>query len=384
MFDNKVEYIIKNGHVIDPSANIDKIADVAISHGKVVGIDLDCEAKKYINAEGCYVFPGIIDFHVHAGYGYSAISEKPDWMLGTGVTAVVDAGSTGYANFGAFLNVVNNSTVKVKCQLSPYSGGQIDERNIEDYSTGKMFPERIIDVCEKYKDLIIGLKLRVSRNVVGDAKLACIEDTIKIAERLPGRHICVHTTDPPETMTYLADMLRPGDIITHCYHGRGNTIVDENGKVFDGIKAARERGIIFDVGHGHMNYGTKTAVAALADGFYPDVISTDMTLDKVGLSHIVRSMPQVMSKFMAMGMPLVDVVRAVTETPAELMGMKDEIGTLKSGAIADVCIMKKIDLERDYPDLIGDKISGSEALIPQLTMADGQVVYANETFMGWM
>lgn len=381
MLDNRIEYVIKNGHVVDPSQGIDRIADVAISHGRVVGIDIPCEPKTAINAEGCYVFPGLIDFHVHVGYGFCAIATNPDWMLSTGVTAVVDAGSSGYANFPAFLNLMNNSIVKIRCQLSTYSAGQIDEVNDEHYDDSLMFPDRIIDTCKKHRDKIIGLKIRNGKHVVGELGVEPIKTAIKLAEYIPGFHVCVHTSSPSHPMETIANLLRPGDIMTHFMHDSGYTILDENGHVTEEIKQARERGVIFDIGHGHYNFATNSAVKITQDGFWPDTISTDMTINKVGASKIVRSMPMIMSKFLALGMPLCDIVRAVTEKPAELMGMKDEIGTLKAGAIADVAIMRKEALVRDYPDSTGAAIKGSEAFVPQLTMANGQIVYSNEKFL---
>lgn len=376
-----VEYLIKNGHVIDTMTDINGVADVAISRGKIVGINVPCEPDKVINADGCYVFAGLIDFHIHSAHNTSAISVKPDLMLSTGVTSIVDAGSVGYANFGAFLDVVNNSTVRVKCQLSPFSAGQIDEKLIEDYTPERMFCDRIIDTCEKYSDIIVGLKLRISRDVVYELELKPVEDALKMLEKLPNKHLCVHSTDVPQSMTALCDMMREGDIVAHCYHGKGNTIIDENDKVFDGVKKARERGVIFDVAHGQVNFSTISAQKAIADGFYPDIISSDMTLNKVGTSKIVRSLPMMMSKFLAYGMSLEDIVRAVTETPAKSMGMEGKIGTLKEGAFADVTIMKMENIARDYPDIYGESVSGSQMLIPQMTIIDGKIVYVQEDFL---
>lgn len=317
--DNRVEYLIKGGHVIDTASGIDRVADVAFSRGKIVGIDIECTPQNTIDAKGMYVFPGLIDFHVHAADNTSAISVKPDLMIPMGVTAVVDAGSVGYANFGAFLHTVNNSTVRVKCQLSPFSAGQIDEKLVEDYTKERIFDERIIDTCEKYKDIIIGLKLRISCDVVHELGLSPVEHSLEILKNLPGRHLCVHSTDVPNSMTALCDMMRKDDIVTHCYNGKGNTIIDENDRVYDGVKNARARGVLFDMAHGHVNFSNITAKKAMADGFYPDVISSDMTLNKLGMSNIVRSLPMMMSKFLAFGMPLYDVVCAVTEKPAQAM-----------------------------------------------------------------
>ncbi|MFI3226001.1 MAG: amidohydrolase family protein [Clostridia bacterium] len=377
----KVEFLIKNGHIIDTTCEIDRIANLAISHGKIVGIDTDCQADNILDATDCYIFPGLIDFHVHSAFGASAIAVKPDYVLANGVTSIVDAGSVGYANFGSFLNVVNNSTVRVKCQLSTFSAGQIDEKLIEDYSTENMFCDRIIDTCEKYSDVIIGLKLRISRDIVGDLGMKPVKDALKILESLPNRHLCIHSSDATGTMSELCDMLRAGDILAHCYHGKGHTIIDKDGKVFDKIKDSKARGVIFDSAHGQFNFSSSTAVKAIADGFYPDIISSDMTVNKMGKSKIVRSLPMIMSKFLALGMPLYDIIRAVTEKPAEMMGMNGKIGTLKTGALADVTIMKKIPFKREYPDIDGGIIYGDEILIPQVTIIDGNVVYMQEDFM---
>jgi predicted amidohydrolase len=181
-------------------------------------------------------------------------------------------------------------------------------------------------------------------------------------------------------MADVAKILRRGDIFCHAYHGTGQTILSENGDVLPAIREARERGILFDMSHGNTNFSNAVCQKALAQGFPPDIISTDMGVVRFYQGRRVRSLPFVMSKLLSFGMTMIDVVRCVTATPAKSMNMSGVIGTLGAGARADITIVKKVAREVHFEDTSGSSCSGNVLLLPQMTMLSGQSVFIMNDF----
>jgi dihydroorotase len=181
-------------------------------------------------------------------------------------------------------------------------------------------------------------------------------------------------------MEDIANVLRKGDVMCHVYHGTGNTILGEDGQIINEIHKARERGVLFDVANGKMNCSHFVSNEALKQKFLPDIISTDMTGDKLYYASHARSLPFVMSKYISFGMSLYDVVRCTTETPAKVMGMEGQIGTLAPGAFADVSIMKMVDKQATYHDTFGAAYVGNQLLIPQMTISNGEIAFGQIDF----
>jgi dihydroorotase len=378
----KLDVLIKNGHVIDTTQNIDEIRDIGIEGGKIIDIANETlDAEKIVNAKGCYVFPGLIDFHTHLFHTGSGLAVRPELVLSTGVTAAVDAGTSGCSNYEAFYkSVILNTSVKIKSFVNVYSGGQLDFNMIEDYNP-KLFNEKSIRrLKEKYKNEILGLKIRIGKEVVGDLGIEPLQSTIELAERIGDLAVCVHTTNSPCKASEIVKMLRKGDIYCHAYNGRENNIIDENGKVYEEIKKARERGVIFDVANGRNNYCHDVAVAAIKDNFLPDIISSDITSGKYNYGNYARSLTFIMSKYVTMNIDMKEIIKAVTETPAKVMGMENQIGTLKAGAYGDVSIFKLIDQDVIHKDYKSEIFMGNKLLIPQMTLSNGEIVYCQENF----
>lgn len=181
-------------------------------------------------------------------------------------------------------------------------------------------------------------------------------------------------TNPPEAMETVVKLLRPDDVLAHCYHGTGYTILDNNGKVLPAVREAQKRGVIIDAANGGNHWSFKVAEKAIAEGFYPDIISTDLTV-KTLFKDPVFSMPYLMSKYLFLKMPLPEIIARCTSIPAKIMGMESEIGQLQEGFLADVAILKRCDKYICFSDTQKETRIGREVLVPQLTITGGEIVY---------
>ena len=386
-----LDILIKNGRVVDTTKGVDEIRSIGIKRNRIVDlIDYpeDVTAEREIDAQGCYVFPGLIDFHAHVFYNGAPICVEPNSsFLPNGVTTVVDAGSAGWGNYRSFYNsIITPSLVRIKSYLNVVNVGLATLGGgptgyLENVNPKNFNRDKIIQTFDEYKDNLIGLKLRFGRELLDDKGLFLepLEETISIAEEL-GVPICVHTTNPIIDAGELADYFRPGDVYAHIYHGVGNIPIDEDGKVKLKIKEARERGVIFDSSNGVAHFDFEVAEKALADGFLPDVISTDCTCKNVYNPHKVVNLPFVMSKYLNMGLDLKTILKCVTTTPAKIMGLEGEVGTLEPGACADISIFKIIDKETVFEDTVGRTMTGSKLFKNQLTVRNGSVVFRQIDF----
>lgn len=374
--------IITGGRVIDPSRGIDGVQDVFIKGARIVENDSKTlkENSLVIDAEGCLVLPGLIDFHAHVFFDGTDSSIPPDVaMLPNCVTTAVDGGSSGTCNYEMFRkNVIANSLVRIKSFLSLSPIGQATSKFNESEDPKYYDEDKIKLLFRKYSDELLGLKLKASAEVVGNLGITPVKRSFELAEEL-GCSVAVHTNNPVPNTVELVKLFRKGDIFTHVYHGSGSTIIGEDGHVLSEIREARERGVIFDAANGKSNFGFDTAIAALADGFEPDIISSDLTWLTMFREYAV-GLPWLMSKYLALGMNLNDIVAACTSTPARFMGMENEIGTLSPGACADVAILKPIDHECKFTDIFGRSIVGQELLLPQMTIRDGRILFRQLNF----
>lgn len=378
------DMVIRGGHVIDPANGIDRVMDVAVKDGKIAAVENnipDQTAKKVIDAKGLYVTPGLIDMHVHVFNGndlgaYIAdgqTSVPPDgFTFRTGVTTVVDAGSAGWRNFRQFKEqTIDRSQTRVLAMLNIVGTGMLGR--YEEQDAADMNPVMTANMVTKlFPDVIVGIK---SAHYWGDftqvdkaveaGKLASVPVMVDFGEH-----------DPPNSIESLfMQHLRPGDIFTHTYsYGptRRETVVDERGKVKPFVFAARKRGIIFDVGHGGGAFSWRQAIPAMQQGFYPDVISTDLHTQSMNAG--MKDLANVISKFLTMGMSLQDAIARCTVNPARVINRK-ALGTLSVGSEADIAVLNLRRGEFGFTDVTGAKVKGAQKLEAELTIRAGKVVW---------
>jgi predicted amidohydrolase len=337
-------------------------------------------AHLVVRADGCLVLPGLIDFHTHVFFDGTDNGIAPDaGMLPNGVTTTVDAGSAGTANYEIFhKNIITNSVVRIKSFLHVAPAGQLTAKFTENHDQRYYDEDKMELLFRKYSAELLGLKIRLSKEVVGELGLAPLKKALEIAGRLCCP-IAVHVTNPAADTIELVDLLRKGDIFVHVYHGKGSTIIGDDGRVIPAVKKARQRGVIFDAANGRNNFVFSIAEAALNDRFLPDIISADLTWTTL-FRQPVFGLPWMMSKYMALGMKLYDIVAACTTTPADVMGMSGEIGTLAPSACADVSILRLVDHPCEFLDSNGDSREGHKLLLPQATIRGGRIVFRQLNF----
>lgn len=376
------DLVIENGQVIDPAAGYHGRCAIGISGCKVAAVSQkSLSGACTIDAAGCLVTPGLIDFHTHLFAGGSEYGIRPDFLLSQGVTAAVDAGTSGSAGFEAFYrSVIQPSTVTVKAFLSLGATGLCDPNHHQNYARERVNRRRIRQLWDLYPDTLLGLKVSMSKKDVGALGLEPLHTALELAGERDNLRVCVHSTDPPCDSGELLAPLRAGDILCHCYHAAGSGILDEQGMVQPAYWEARKRGVIFDAANGISHFSHRSAISAMDNGFFPDVISSDMVSFAYGQSRRNRSLPYVMSKFLALGMPLTQIIQAATQTPAALMGMEGRIGTLAPGAFADVAIFRLEECPVNFEDAMQTYFRGEALLCPQMTIKNGQIVFFQNNF----
>jgi dihydroorotase len=376
------DILIKGGRIIDAGQRRDGIGDLAVRGDKILAVDksLGMSADIVIDARDCIVSPGLIDNHLHMFAGATDAGVDPSIaLLPNGVTTAVEGGSPGVSNFNLYYrDVVARSSVRIKCYLSASSPGMVSRKHPEDFNPELIERDRIKQLFRQHPDVLLGLKIRNSRTIVGEGNARPLAEVIALAEEI-GCKVTVHITDPAIDPGDIAEMLRPGDIFCHVFQGKGDTIIDKDGKVKRKIREAQGRGVVMDACNGAFNFSLAVAQAALADGFFPDVISTDYNTLTM-YRHPVISLPYLLSKYLALGMPLGDVLKACTTRPADAIGLAGMIGTLAPQAAADIVILRIVEQESWYYDCHSGRLKGDRLLAPQMTIKDGNIVFRQVTF----
>ena len=376
-----MDFLIQNARIFDPSDLSARYDAIAIENGRIARPKEGHSYRQVIDAEGCIVTPGLIDYHVHYYLHGSENSVNPDASsFCNGITTAVDGGTCGAGNYELYRrSIVSMSEVRILNCLLVASGGQSNDKYPENLDP-KFFDEgKILELAEKYRDNIVAIKTRISRSIITpEMARASIPATVRIAGKA-GLRVVVHVTDCSIPLDELAEMLRPGDVICHIYHGRGeNTCLDANGKVLPGLLKARERGVLFDASNGRSNFDIEICRKAIAQGFTPDVISSDNNTSSWFLQPM-HTLPRIMSKFVDFGMSLEDVITAATLTPAKLVN-RPEIASLAEGTPADISIFRHKRKSVKYSDINGHSFTGSQVLVPMMTFKDGKCMYCQADF----
>jgi dihydroorotase len=375
----RFDLLLHGGHVIDPKNGIDAPKDVAIADGKIAAVDDTIpagQAAKALDVAGLYVVPGLIDIHVHL---YATAGNRDAWAgdysilpdgfsFRSGVTTMVDVGSAGRRNFEDFrFRVLDRFKTRMYALINIAGLGMANteaEQNVYD-----MDPQRTADLARQHADKVVGIK--TAHYQLPD--WVSVERAVE-AGVLAGIPVMVDFGYFRRERPYyqlVGEKLRPGDISTHCFRGPV-PCVGANGKVLPYLLEARKRGVLFDVGHGAGSFVFGNVVPCIQQGFYPDVISTDLHWLSMNLGML--DMTTTMSKFLVPGMPLREVIRASTIAAAAAIG-HPEHGHLTVGAAADVAVLNLLRGSFGFMDSFGGTLAGNQRLICELTLKDGKPVW---------
>jgi dihydroorotase len=361
------DLLLKGGRLIDPSQNMDGTFDVAFADGKVAAVEADIDAtlsRGVRDVSGKIVSPGLIDLHTHVYWGGTSLGVDAETIARrSGTTTFVDAGSAGAGNIAGFRkHVIEPSAPRILAYLNVSFPG------IFAFSKTVMVGEcenlRLLDAREclraarEHLDIIVGMKARVGARAGGSSGMAPLSLAIEVADAL-GLPVMAHIDNPPPTRNEVLAALRPGDILTHCYRPFPNAPIHGDRSIRQEILEARERGIIFDIGHGYGGFSFESGVTMLEEGIKPDVLSSDVHVLCVdGPAYDVLA---VMSKFMALGMTLSEVIAAATINPAKAI-RRENIGTLKVGAAGDATIIAERRGRFEHTDAVGETITSNTRL----------------------
>ena len=377
------DLLIKGARAIDPSQGLDARMDVAVTDGAISEIAPRIkpnDGARVIKADGKIVTPGLIDLHTHVYHGVNQTGVDPDLAgVRAGVTTVVDAGSAGCYTFGGFPeHVAPKAKTRIVCMLHISRTGlnyqpEISGRDDIDF-------DETVNVIRANKPLIQGVKVRA----VGPAVPILGVEMVELAKRAAnegGVRLMVHIGDRsigegggPTITRELLPLLEAGDIITHLFSGNAGRVLDADGKVLPEIMEAQERGVFFDTAHGRQNFSFDVAKAALDQGVRPRSISTDLTIP--GRLNTVHSLAEMLSRFMALGFGLADVIRMATSEPAKALDMDGEIGSLAVGRAADISVLEEHTGDWLFRDTDGGTLRGDKALTPVLAVKAGEVFTA--------
>ena len=371
------DLILRGGRVLDPSQNLDRVTDVAFAGGRVaeIGDNLYAEGATVESVRGLIVTPGLIDLHTHVYWGGTSLGiDADDFGRRSGVTTCVDTGSAGPGNFPGFRkHVIERSDVRILVYLHiSYAGIFAFSKRI---MVGESLDSRLIavrdtvEVVEANRDVIIGIKVRIGRITSGDTGIAPLISALMAAEQV-GLPVMVHIDEPPPSYEEVCDRLRPGDVLTHCFRPFPNAPMRPNGEVRPAVLRARERGVLFDIGHGKGSFAYSTARPMLAAGFKPDTISSDihiLCIDGPAYDQVTT-----MSKFLCLGMELPEVVAASTVNAAKALN-RPELGTLRPGAVGDATLLTVREGKFDYEDVLGEIMVGDRRILAEGAVIAGKM-----------
>jgi dihydroorotase len=372
-----VDLILRGGRVIDPSQNHDGVTDVAFSEGNVVAVGPDINAGPGVevrDVSGKIVSPGLIDLHTHVYWGGTSLGiDAEDFCRTSGVTTAVDTGSAGPGNFAGFRkHVIERSDVRILAYLHVSFAGiyGFGHRVMvgESQDIRLMAPREAADVADANRDVIIGIKVRLGRSASGDQGMTPFAYAMDVAEEV-GLPLMVHIDEPPPSYEELVAAMRPGDVLTHCFRPFPNSPATAQGTVKPAVLQARERGVLFDVGHGMGSFAFKTARAMMANGFLPDTISSDV--HQLCINGPAFDQVTTMSKFLCMGMELPEVIRRSTVNAAMAL-RRPELGSLKPGSVGDATVLSVSEGAFDYIDVVGEALVGERKIVSEGVVIGGK------------
>jgi len=362
----KYDLIVKGGRVIDPSRKLDAIRDVAIAHGRIaaIGANIRVDAAEVVDARGKLVVPGLIDIHTHA----ARIKDGPALCLADGVTGWIDAGSQGADRIGETIAIAKAAPQPCRVLINIGRAGILPEGDTMDINRADVGAAR--EAIARNREMIAGVKARLSREVVGPNDFEVLRRAQEVASpfHLP---VMIHMGQTVSPLPKLLALLKPGDIVTHMFAPPPNSIIDDAGHILPEVMAARRRGVRFDLGNGrvgHLRWDMTERI--LQAGFLPDTFSTDWTPE--GRASQVIDFPNVMSKFLMLGMSIDQVIACATVNASRAFAVFRNRGTLKVGAPADIAVLELREGTFDFVDNYENKRTGRQRLFPSATVLAGK------------
>jgi dihydroorotase len=371
----KYDLLIKGGTVIDPVQKLHAPLDVAITNGKIVELSVDiptARAQRLLSAKNRIVTPGLIDLHVHVFESVGAPGVNADhYCLSRGVTTMVDAGSAGYpAIAGLRKYVINTAASRIYALIDIGALGLLLGAKDAMQDMDWVNPQLTAQAAKDNRPTVVGIKVRLGKNIEGAQDLECLKRAREAAEActLP---MMVHIGDPYSPLKDILNLMRRGDVLTHCYNGLPHGVLDSNGKILPEVWEARRQGILFDVGHGTTHLSFDVAEKCLEQGFLPDTISTDLSSRVV--NGPVFDLPTTLSKFLHLGLSIDKVIELTTINPSRVFDFGLNIGTLRPGSEADISIFDLLEGAFVFEDNMGNKRTGSKKMVATATVHGGNL-----------
>src|SRR3954466_10417769 len=371
------DLILRGGRVVDPSQKLDAVTDVAFAGGKVAAIGSGLKADPGTDVRDVSRFivtPGLIDLHTHVYWGGTSLGiDAEEFCRLSGVTTAVDTGSAGPGNFAGFRkHVIEPSQVRILAYLHVSHAGifGFSHRIMvgESEELRLMNPIEAAKVADANRDLIVGIKVRVGLHSSGTSGVVPLDIALEVANEV-GMPLMAHIDHPPPSYEEVIARLRPGDVLTHAFRPFPNAPATAQGTVKPEVRRARERGVLFDIGHGMGSFSFKTARAMLANGFYPDTISSD--IHQLCINGPDFDQVTTLSKFLCLGMELGEVIRATTINAAMAL-RRPALGSLKPGSAGDATILSIREGKFDYVDVTGEHMTGDRKIFSEATVIAGR------------
>jgi dihydroorotase len=373
------DLLIRGGTLVDPAQSISARRDVAFTGGKVAAVaeTLAGEAVEVIDATGALVTPGLIDIHTHIYTGLATGRNADQTCLANGVTTVVDAGSAGWTTLPGLRDyVIPTYRTRVYAFLHISATGLTVNRIMPELHDIKYAQvDEAVRAAAENRALILGVKVRIAHGATGQDNQVNAREALRRAREaadLAKVHLMVHVSDTPIPLDEILDQLRAGDVATHIFNGNTEQVFGADRRIRGPVRAAKERGVVLDIGHASIHCDVHVARRAISEGLLPTTISTDLHTPPPGSGRIVYNLRGLMSKFLALGMSLEEVVASVTSRAAAAIGKSSELGSLAPGMAADAVVMDLEEGNFTYVDFARNEVKTTRRFRTRHVIRDGR------------